>query len=108
MAQVQQIAACNARHPLDARLARWLLALDDRASAGRFDLTQADMAGALGVRRATVSEVGGLLEDRGLIQRGRGWIRVTDRKGLKAAACGCRDQMRAAMDAVELTPPKAA
>ena len=79
MAQVQQAAACNAQHRLDERLARWLLTLHDRAENDRIDLTQADIAGMLGVRRATVSEVGTVLEDRKLIQRGRGWVRVRDR-----------------------------
>lgn len=108
MAQVQQVAACNARHALDERLARWLLSLHDRAGEARFDLTQADIAGMLGVRRATVSEVGASLEDRGLIERGRGWVRVLDRSGLKTAACGCYGQMRAVMDELDLLAPKAA
>ena len=86
MAQVQQVAACNARHALDERLARWLLSLHDRVGDTRFDLTQADIAGMLGVRRATVSEVGSSLEDRGVIERGRGWVRVLDRPGLRNAA----------------------
>jgi CRP-like cAMP-binding protein len=93
-AQVQQTAACNAQHRLDERLARWLLTIHDRAESDRFDLTQADIAGMLGVRRATVSEVGTLLVDKGLIRRGRGWVEVTDRKGLEAAACGCYGAIR--------------
>ena len=93
-AQVQQAAACNAQHRLDERLARWLLTIHDRADEDRFALTQADIAGMLGVRRATVSEVGALLEDKGLIQRGRGWVEVTDRKALEEAACGCYGAMR--------------
>lgn len=93
-AQVQQTAACNAQHRLDERLARWLLTIHDRAEGDRFVLTQADIAGMLGVRRATVSEVGTVLEDRALIRRGRGWVEVTDRKALEAAACGCYGAMR--------------
>ena len=93
-AQVQQAAACNARHRLDERLARWLLTIHDRADGNRFSLTQADIAGMLGVRRATVSEVGTELVDKGLIRRGRGWVEVTDRKALEAAACGCYGAMR--------------
>ena len=97
MAQVQQSAACNAQHRLDERLARWLLTIHDRADADRFALTQADIAGMLGVRRATVSEVGSGLEDKGLIRRGRGWVEVLDRKALEAAACGCYALMRGVM-----------
>ncbi|WP_332657831.1 Crp/Fnr family transcriptional regulator [Brevundimonas sp.] len=96
-AQVQQAAACNAQHRLDERLARWLLTIHDRADNDRFRLTQADIAGMLGVRRATVSEVGAELEDKGLIRRGRGWIEITDRPALEKAACGCYGAMRGLM-----------
>ena len=94
-AQVQQTAACNAQHRLDERLARWLLTLHDRADADRFQLTQSDIAGMLGVRRATVSEVGAALEGKHLIRRGRGWVEVLDREALEKAACGCYGAMRA-------------
>lgn len=94
LAQVQQTAACNAQHRLDERLARWLLTLHDRADADRFDLTQQDIADMLGVRRATVSEVGTILEEKKLIARGRGWVEVLDRKGLEKATCGCYAMMR--------------
>ena len=96
-AQVQQAAACNAQHRLDERLARWLLTIHDRADADRFALTQLDIAGMLGVRRATVSEVGSVLEDKGLIRRGRGWVEVLDRKALEGASCGCYALMRGVM-----------
>lgn len=108
MAQVQQTAACNAQHTLDERLARWLLTLHDRAEDDRLELTQADIAGMLGVRRATVSEVGAVLERRGLIERGRGWVRVADRDGLEAASCGCYGLMREVARELHLPRPQAA
>lgn len=104
-AQVQQAAACNAQHRLDERLARWLLTIHDRADADRFALTQMDIAGMLGVRRATVSEVGSVLEDKGLIRRGRGWVEVLDRKALEGAACGCYGMMRAVMEDLGVPRP---
>ncbi|HZV83754.1 MAG TPA: Crp/Fnr family transcriptional regulator [Brevundimonas sp.] len=107
-AQVQQAAACNAQHRLDERLARWLLTIHDRADGERFSLTQADIAVMLGVRRATVSEVGSELESRGLIRRGRGWVEVTDRPGLEEAACGCYGSMRGVLRDLGLPRPKAA
>ena len=97
MAQVQQSAACNAQHRLDQRLARWLLTTQDRTDNERLELTQADVAAMLGVRRATVSEVSAELEGRHLIRRGRGWIQVMDREALEAAACGCYGLMRGVM-----------
>lgn len=106
-AQVQQTAACNAQHRLDERLARWLLTIHDRAEGDRFALTQADIAGMLGVRRATVSEVGALLVDKGLIRRGRGWVAVMDRKALEAAACGCYGAMRNVIKDLGVPSPEA-
>ncbi|WP_428151482.1 Crp/Fnr family transcriptional regulator [Brevundimonas sp.] len=106
-AQVQQTAACNAQHRLDERLARWLLTLHDRAGSNRFDLTQSDIAGMLGVRRATVSEVGGDLEDKKLIRRGRGWVEVLDRQALEDAACGCYGAMRSVMKDLGVPAPQA-
>ncbi len=107
-AQVQQTAACNAQHPLDERLARWLLTLHDRADGARFDLTQSDIAGMLGVRRATVSEVGSELEGKGLIRRGRGWVEVLDRHALEHASCRCYGAMRDVMKDLGVPRPTAA
>ena len=108
LTNLQQAAACNAQHRLDERLARWLLMLHDRAEDDRIDLTQADIAGMLGVRRATVSEVGTVLERKSLIQRGRGWVKVLDRDGLEAASCGCYGLMRDVMRDLKLPQPEAA
>lgn len=106
-AQVQQVAACNAQHPLDERLARWLLTLHDRADGDRFELTQADVAGMLGVRRATVSEVGTVLEGKHLVRRGRGWVEILDRPGLEKASCGCYRIMRDVMKDLGVPSPRA-
>lgn len=105
LAQVQQNAACNAQHRLDERLARWLLTVHDRADGDRFGLTQADIAGMLGVRRATVSEVGSELEGKGLIRRGRGWVQVLDRPALERASCGCYSMVRNVMNDLGVPAP---
>jgi CRP-like cAMP-binding protein len=107
-AQVQQTAACNAQHRLDERLARWLLTIHDRSDDQRLYLTQSAIAGMLGVRRATVSEVGALLEGRGLIRRGRGWVEVLDRPALEGAACGCYRAMSNVMKDLGVPRPRAA
>ena len=78
----------------------------DNWDPASFVLTQADIAGMLGVRRATVSEVGTLLVDKGLIRRGRGWVEVTDRKALEAAACGCYGAIRGLMKDLGVPRPK--
>ena len=60
------------------------------------------------MRRATVSEVGTVLETKNLIQRGRGWVKVLDRDGLEGASCGCYGLMRDVMDDLDLPRPEAA
>lgn len=87
--QVAQSSACNRVHTMRARCARWLLQTHDRVDTDTFQLTQRFLAQMLGVRRATVTEAAGSLQDAKLIEYKMGTIRVLDRQGLEAAACEC-------------------
>jgi CRP-like cAMP-binding protein len=89
LAVARQTVACNRFHAVEARLARWLLMTGDRVRSAEFVLTQGYLAGMLGVRRATVNEAAGVLQQRGLIGYSRARITVVDRQGLEAAACSC-------------------
>jgi CRP-like cAMP-binding protein len=93
-AQVLQSVACNATHSVEQRCARWLLMTHDRAEADTFELTQEFLAAMLGVRRASVSAVGGAFQKAGLIRYSRGKIIILDRAGLEAASCECYDIIR--------------
>jgi CRP-like cAMP-binding protein len=44
--QVQQTAACNALHPVEARLSRWLLQARDRLESNKINLTHDSECGA--------------------------------------------------------------
>jgi CRP-like cAMP-binding protein len=88
-AQVTLTAACNARHPIEQRLARWLLIAHDRAEADEFRMTHEFISMMLGVRRPGVSLAAGVLQKAGLISYVRGLMAVTDRPGLEAASCEC-------------------
>ena len=88
-AQVTQTAACNGRHAVDERLARWLLMAHDRAEGDEFAMTQEFMAMMLGVRRAGVSVAAAVLQKAGAIGHDYGRVRVLDRAGLEAASCEC-------------------
>lgn len=82
-------AACLHFHPLQARLARWLLMGDDRTEADRLAVTHECLAQLLGVRRAGVTVAAGALQHAGLIRYQRGWITICDRPGLQNLACSC-------------------
>ncbi len=88
-AQVTMTAACNARHAINERLARWLLIAHDRAGADEFPMTHEFISMMLGVRRPGVSLAAGVLQKAGLISYVRGRMAVTDRPGLEAASCEC-------------------
>lgn len=87
--QVAQTAACNAHHPLEQRLARWLLSAHDRSQIPQLSLTQDLIAVMLGVRRATVSVAAATLQRAGVIRYQHGKITILDRVGLENAACEC-------------------
>jgi CRP-like cAMP-binding protein len=87
--QISQTVACNARHDVEERLARWLLLAHDRVGKDHLSLTQEFVATMLGVRRAGVTVAAGTLQKAGLIRYNHGRITVLDRAGLEAASCEC-------------------
>jgi CRP-like cAMP-binding protein len=89
LAQLAQGVACNAQHPVEKRLCRWLLTVHDRAASDRIPLTHEFLAGMLGVRRASVTEAARRLRQAGLIRYGGGQLLVLDRLGLEQTVCGC-------------------
>jgi len=97
-AQVARTAACNGRHQLEQRLARWLLMAHDRAEDDTFAMTHEFLGMMLGVRRAGVTIAAGTLQKAGLISYRFGQMRITDRPGLESAACECYGILRRASD----------
>jgi signal transduction histidine kinase len=102
--QIAQTAACHRLHSVEARLARWLLAIADRTDGDHFTLTQEFMAQMLGVHRPTVSLTLQGLRAAGVIQyRGRSFS-VSDRQGLERIACECYGVMRREFDRLFRSP----
>jgi CRP-like cAMP-binding protein len=92
--EVTQIAACNRLHEVDERLARWLLMSQDRIRLRALPLTQEFLSQMLGTRRASVSVASAILKKKGLIEAGRGYVSVLDRKALEEASCECYGVIR--------------
>lgn len=87
--QTAQSVACNARHALEERCARWLLTTHDRVGRDEFTLLQVFLASMLGVHRPRVTVAAGMLQRAGFISYHRGKITIVDRAGLEAASCEC-------------------
>lgn len=87
--QLAQTAACNAFHEVAARLARWLLMMDDRARGESLMLTHLFLSDMLGVRRSAVTIAAGRFQADQLIRYARGHIQVLSRPGLESMACEC-------------------
>ncbi len=98
LVQAAQSAACNAKHNMEQRLARWLLMCVDRADTETLKLSQEFLADMLGSTRPTVSIAAGTLKEEGLIDYNRGVIRILNAKKLERRACECYHVIRDYLD----------
>ncbi len=87
--QMCQTAACNRHHTIEQQLSRWLLWTADRVPSKDMTMTQDLVASLLGVRRESITEAAGQLQQGGFIRYRRGHIDVLDRIGLQSRACEC-------------------
>ncbi|MFK4509618.1 CRP-like cAMP-binding protein [Bradyrhizobium daqingense] len=110
MLQLQHVAACNALHRVDGRLARWLLQLHDRVPDDPLPVTQEALAQLLGVRRTTVTLTMSKLREAGAIPSDRRGSIQIDRARLERIACDCYALMQRNIDQMycqELPPQPA-
>lgn len=93
-----QTIACNLRHSVRERTARWLLSVHDRSASDEFEVTQEVLGGMIGASRQKVTVVAGELQSAGTIAYQRGKVRVRDRKALEGVSCECYRVLRKAYD----------
>ena len=109
--QLQHVAACNALHRVEGRMARWLLQLHDRGPDDVLPLTQEALAQLLGVRRTTVTLMMSKLRAAGAIRSDRRGLVEVDPVRLNSMACECYVLMQRRIDRMyceELSAPRLA
>jgi CRP-like cAMP-binding protein len=89
LTQMFQSAGCNRLHSAEQRCARWLLAMRDRCRSNDFQITQEFLGAILGVRRQSIGLMEENLQKAGLIDYGRGKVRILNGRGLEAVSCEC-------------------
>lgn len=94
LAQLSQSVACNRKHSLEARFARWMLITHDRVQGQVFILTHEYLADMLGCQRPSVSVVAANFQQAGVLQYSRGHVKILDRARLEAEACECYASVR--------------
>lgn len=98
MVQMSQSVLCNRLHPVEMRMARWLLTAADRTQSETLRITQEFLAQMLGSRRSTVTVAAGQLQREGLIDYSRGKVKIVDRPGMQLRACECYRIVRETYD----------
>ena len=105
--QMAQTAACNRHHSVEQQLSRWLLLTVDRVPDRELVMTQELVASMLGVRRESVTDAAGGLQQGGYIRYRRGHIAVLDRPRLEQQACECYGVARREYDRLLPAPQPA-
>ena len=96
--QMCQTAACNRHHSVEQQHSRWLRWPLDRLPAQELTMTRELVANLLGVRRESITEAAGRLQEGGFIRYRRGHIDVVDRIGLQSRSCECYAAVKSEMN----------
>ena len=89
MLQSMHLAACNALHEVEQRLARWLLMSQELLGLRELPVTQDVLGQLLGTRRSSVTVAAGMLQKAGIVSCARGRVMIMDLGKLESAACEC-------------------
>jgi CRP-like cAMP-binding protein len=95
LTQTGHLSACGCHHGTEQRACRWLLCMLERRPGGAIDITHDTLAGILGVRRESITEVLRTLRDREVLRTTRGQLQVVDAGALRQLSCECYQLLRA-------------
>lgn len=84
--QMSRTIVTTLRDGIDGRLARWLLMLHDRVHGDDLLITHVELAAALNVRRASITDTLHILEGERILRCTRGHVTIRDRAALLALA----------------------
>jgi CRP-like cAMP-binding protein len=108
LSETRQFVVCNTLHSAEQRLIRTLLEARDKSGAGdTLPLTQDMLGRMLGLQRTTVALILGGLEEKGVLERGRGALTLNDIGSLEHIACSCRAALRHVVSAIGETEHEA-
>ncbi|MBZ9653574.1 Crp/Fnr family transcriptional regulator [Phyllobacterium lublinensis] len=88
MVQTTSTAIANSKYLVDARLARWLLMVDDLTRGNDLIITHELLSIMLGARRPYITAALRDLKNNNLIRSKRGQLTIIDRNGLIHLANG--------------------
>jgi CRP-like cAMP-binding protein len=94
MSQVLRSVGCGHLHSARQRIARWLLAMFDRAGVDELLLTHEFLSEILAIRRPTVSAIAGEMQQAGIVSYRRGRVVLLNRQGLIRISCDCYELSR--------------
>ena len=100
-----QLSACNSRHTLHQRLARWLIVAGDRLGSRDVPFTHSYIANALAVRRAGVTVALGDMARQGVVRCQRAGVVIADAAQLRAMSCDCHNVILSAHERSCAVPP---
>ena len=92
-----QVGICNAMHPLEQRLARWVTVAADLLDAPEIPTPQEELAKVFGVQRSALNPLLQRLKAEALLDVGRGRLLIRDASRLRKRACECTPSLQRAM-----------
>jgi CRP-like cAMP-binding protein len=87
--QIAMPTVCSGKHSNEQQIVRWIMNTLDKTQGQTLQITQQEIADALGIRRESVTLAAGKLSQEGLLEVKRGQLEVLDRAKLEAKACEC-------------------